>query len=309
MRTPEISVVMSVFNGGGSLARTLRSVLGQANCDFEFIVINDGSTDSTANIIDQAARQDSRIVVKHQSNIGLTRSLIGGCALARGEFIARHDAGDESLPGRLAAQASRLRADRACVAVSCHTRFVGPKGEFLYETRIGEPALNEGLRNRSALPRGPTHHGSVMLRAECYRRAGEYREAFYFAQDLDLWTRMNELGPFGVVDQVLYQAELTAGSISGTQSQEQRKLASLIGKMAASRRVGRSDAALLQQAAAVTRRKAAIATRMAQGNYFIGSCLARRSPREAEPYFREALRQDPLHWRAWLRWAQVKVQS
>ena len=99
---PLISVVMSVFNDARHIAATLDSVLSQEDADLEFIVIDDGSTDETGQILDGYAVRDPRLRVVHQENSGLTCSLIRGCALARGKYIARQDGGgDVSLPGRL----------------------------------------------------------------------------------------------------------------------------------------------------------------------------------------------------------------
>ena len=95
---PEVSVVMSVYNGASNLAATMDSILSQEGVELEFIVVNDGSTDETGEILDDYARRDDRVRVIHQENTGLTRALIRGCAAATGEFIARQDAGDVSLP-------------------------------------------------------------------------------------------------------------------------------------------------------------------------------------------------------------------
>ena len=121
----EISVVMSVHNGGSDLADTMNSILSQERVQLEFIVVNDGSTDQTGQILDEYMRRDNRVRVIHQENTGLTRALIRGCAAATGEFIARQDAGDRSLPGRLRLQADTLAAklrDRA----EAHRRIVIP---------------------------------------------------------------------------------------------------------------------------------------------------------------------------------------
>ena len=308
MSEPEVSVVMSVFNDAATLPRTLESVLGQQGCDLEFIVIDDGSTDGSGNILDEWARQDARLRPLHQGNIGLTRALIRGCAQARGQFIARQDAGDLSLPGRLAAQAQRLREGADYAAVTCHAQFFGPGGEALYRSEIAEEALNAGLSDPHAGLRGPAHHGSVMMKKSAYERAGGYRAAFYFAQDLDLWSRIVEHGRFGVVDATLYQALLLPGSISGTRAAEQRQLASLIELATETRRAGKDEAEYLAAAALVVPGSGEARTnRLAQGNYFIGSCLRQQSPAQAQTYFREALRHDPWHWRAWLRLLQTKA--
>src|SRR5439155_4002224 len=129
---PEVSVVMSVYNGASHLVATLDSILSQEGVEFEFIVVNDGSTDKSGQILDDYAQRDSRLRVIHQENTGLTRALIRGCDAARGEFIARQDAGDLSLPGRLVRQRVILDAEPAVVIVSCATRFLGPSEEELY---------------------------------------------------------------------------------------------------------------------------------------------------------------------------------
>ncbi len=89
VQKPEVSVVMSVYNGAGSLPATLQSVLSQEGCHFEFIVVNDGSSDASGRILDEWSARDARLRVIHQANTGLTRALIRGCSEARGEFIAR----------------------------------------------------------------------------------------------------------------------------------------------------------------------------------------------------------------------------
>ena len=118
---PQVSVVMSVYNGANHLSETLDSVLSQEDCDFEFIVVNDGSTDGTTRVLDDYAKRDKRLRVIHQENTGLTRALIRGCSEACGKFIARQDSGDISLPGRLKMQMNVLGGDIQAAFVSCAT--------------------------------------------------------------------------------------------------------------------------------------------------------------------------------------------
>ena len=142
----EVSVVMSVYNGASTLPATMDSILSQEDVELEFIVVNDGSTDGTGEILEAYARRDSRVRVIHQENTGLTRALIRGCAAASGEFIARQDAGDVSRAGRLATQANVLRTNPNVVMTSCGTQFVGPGGEFLYEVCQFGDELHRGLQ-------------------------------------------------------------------------------------------------------------------------------------------------------------------
>lgn len=307
--SPDVSVVMSVYNGADRLEVTLVSVLSQEDCDLEFIVVDDGSTDQTASILDAWALREPRLRVIHQENTGLTRALIRGCGDAKGDFIARQDCGDVSLPGRLAIQAAMLMRIPDSVAISCDTDFIGPGGEFLYRTKIDAGLLNSSLTQGGVALRGPSHHGSVMMRRAVYDLVGGYREAFYFAQDLDLWTRLADHGKFDVVDQVLYRARLDAGSISGVQRLEQERLAGLIAQVCLARRNNESEAVFLQAAASIRASpKANLRKRVAHGNYFIGSCLRRSDPARAIRYFCDSVRADTTHWRSWLRIAECSLR-
>jgi glycosyltransferase involved in cell wall biosynthesis len=305
----DVSVVMSVYNGAASLPVTLKSVLAQEGCSLEFIVVNDGSTDTSGAILDDWASRDPRLRVLHQKNMGLTRALVNGCRQAQGTFIARQDCGDQSLPGRLALQCEALRADGDCVAVSCFTRFVGPRGEELYTSEVDEPTLHRFLNAGSGGRfRGPSHHGSVMMRRKAHEQVGGYRTVFYFAQDLDLWTRLAELGRFAVLPRVLYEASLDPGSITGTQTKEQQQMSALIAEATVARRSGRSEEESLSAAATIRPvRGLARRYRMALGHYFIGSCLLRREPRAAAHYFSQAIALKPFLLRAWVRWAQCRM--
>lgn len=300
---------MSVYNGADALPTTLKSILDQQDCDFEFIVVNDGSADASAQILDAWAAKDSRLKVIHQQNTGLTRALIRGCAAAKGEFIARQDCGDVSIPGRLAQQMTTLNQDDGAVAVSCHTQFTGPLNEPLYQTKITNTRLNLGLNTGvNGGFRGPSHHGSVMMRRSAYDAVGGYRTAFYFAQDLDLWSRLAEKGKFEVVAAVLYVARLEPQSISGTQTQEQSQLANLIWSAAHARRSGASEIDFLDAAAKIKPVKHSdLVKRIALGNYFIGSCLRVGNPKAAATYFQQALTCNPWLWRARIRWIQTAV--
>ncbi len=101
----KISVVMSVYNGQSYLREAVESILNQTFTDFELILIDDGSTDATGEILDEYATRDARIILsRNQNNIGLTRSLNQGISMSRGKYIARMDADDVSRADRLSRQ-------------------------------------------------------------------------------------------------------------------------------------------------------------------------------------------------------------
>ena len=295
---PDISVVMSVYNGARHLRETIDSILAQADVSLEFIIVDDGSTDESPQILAEYVGRDPRIKIIRQENQGLTRALIKGCAAAKGKYIARQDAGDVSLPGRLHRQLTFIGQHPDAALVSCGTRFVGPNGEHLYDV-VSEPEQAQArlLTLRLDTIHGPSHHGSTLFPRSLYERVGGYRSSFYFAQDLDLWIRLAEQGTHYVLPEMLYQAAVTVASISGLYRKEQVETAALILESAGLRRRGTSDESALQQAQAIrplpnrhrSRRERARAL------YFIGVCLKKRSNPQASAYFKAALRVYPLH--------------
>lgn len=279
---PLVSVVMGVRNGATSLAATLDSLTGQEGVNLEIVVINDGSSDDTGALLAARAAAEPRLRVLERPGRGLTRSLIEGCQAARGSFIARQDAGDLSLPGRLLRQLRCLKQHPEASLCSTHVRLVVPEGATV-RVNAPEPAeLADGLT-------GPAIHGSVMMRRSAYARAGGYRPMFYFAQDIDLWSRMVELGTHLVVPEVLYEATLSPGSISGSRRREQ-------------------EAPVLKEAEALSERCRGLRAqprRQADGAYFIGACLSREHPDLARRYLRQALALNPWHLKARLKLAAL----
>ena len=301
--TPDVSVVMSVYNGEKALPATLQSVLSQEDCNFELIVIDDGSTDSSGRILAECAALDTRVDVIVQTNCGLTQALIRGCNQARGEFIARQDCGDVSLPGRLASQVAALRAQPDASLVACGTRFVGPNGEGLQEVTRPGLTLQEGL---SVLDinkiKGPPSHGSTMFRRAAYQTAGGYRPQFVVAQDIDLWLRLAERGQCIGQSDVAYLVSVDAGGISGRRRADQIRLASLAVACAQARRVHGNDKDVLGTVLTPTTLPSTMGpltrNELARHYYFVGSSLRHIDPAAAKRYFRQAAIAKPTMLRA-----------
>jgi glycosyltransferase involved in cell wall biosynthesis len=305
---PELSVVMSVYNGVHSLRETMDSVLSQGGVDLELIVVNDGSTDATGEILAEYASRDGRVRLLSQDNQGLTRALIAGCAQARGKYIARQDCGDISLPGRFARQRHVLDAEPAAVMVSCATRFVGPSDEELYTVAQVSEELEQGLRQLTVENvRGPSHHASTIFRRSTYKQVGGYRAAFPVAQDLDLWMRVSEAGHCVAIPEVLYQAKLIPGSISAIRRHEQIRAAQSILACAAARRAGKSEVDVLGRweiereglrARAGSRRRSTD-SEQARFYYFIAGALRRNRPDRSRFYYWKSIRASLLYAPAW----------
>src|SRR5260221_4059140 len=176
---PDISIVMSVYNGADRLRETMESVLSQEGVSLEFIVIDDGSTDGSDAILGNYARHDTRVRIMHQENQGLTRALIRGCEAARGKYIARQDAGDIALPNRLRLQKAGLDRHEDCVFASCWTSMIGPMDEYLFTSK-GKGLASSPIRilskkkEEGVVTEGPTHHGSAMFRRQTHvKRRGD----------------------------------------------------------------------------------------------------------------------------------------
>ena len=116
--TPTVSVVLSVFNDVRYVFAAVKSVLTQTGIDLELIAVNDGSTDASGQLLDELAGTDRRVRVIHQENQGLTKAARLGCNAVRCTFIARQDADDRSLPGRLVRQVQMLESDRTLALAS-----------------------------------------------------------------------------------------------------------------------------------------------------------------------------------------------
>jgi len=303
--SPQVSVVMSVYNSAGNLAETLDSILMQEGCRFEFIVVDDGSTDDTANILDTYASRDSRLKVLYQKNTGLTRALINGCNLACGDFIARQDAGDISLPGRLKQQLDFLSNHSDAVMCGCAVLFTGPQHEPLYETSKPMLQLDSGFRTLDIQHlSGPPHHGATLFRRDAYVQVGGYRAIFAVAQDIDLWLRLSEKGLCLGMPEVLYQARLEAGSISSRRRSEQFRAGNLAIDCARIRRSGGSDQSLLHaDIPELPKKKPISRAEKARFHYFIASCLRGHDRAAAKRYYRQVLKDNPLHLKALFRLA------
>ncbi len=304
VESPLVSVVMGVRNGGPDLVETLESLTTQQGVALEIIIVNDGSTDGTAELLAEWSTRDPRLVVLKRSGRGLTASLIEGCQLARGTYLARQDAGDRSLPGRLAAQVSCLESDSGASLCSTFVRLLVPEGATLTVNTPDEASLADGLT-------GPAHHGAVMMRRSAYQQAGGYRLAFHYAQDIDLWTRLVELGHHRVVPHIFYEATVAPGSISGSRRKEQEQFHSYIVSLTHARRHGLPEASWLVKAEALSVRCRNAPTQgrrqgAANGAYFIAACLEKDHPQLAAKYFRQAIDLNPLHMKARFKLSRLR---
>ncbi|NJN10964.1 MAG: glycosyltransferase [Richelia sp. RM2_1_2] len=221
-KNPKISVLMSVYNGSSYLRESIESIQNQTFTEFEFIIVEDCSTDNSAEIIAEYAEKDQRIVVIiNKENIGLTKSLNKGLKIARGEYIARQDADDVSLPSRLQKEALLLEKHPEISLVSCDIELIDSQGNFIGKCqRTCEPDLVSWyllFYNRLA------GHSQVMFRRQLVIELGGYDENRRYSQDYELWSRMIDVSKIAILPETLLKQRRHSESISASKSSEQKK--------------------------------------------------------------------------------------
>jgi glycosyltransferase involved in cell wall biosynthesis len=181
---------MPVYNGERFLREAVESVLVQTLEDLELIIVNDGSTDGTADILHECAAADTRVVVESQANAGSAAARNRGFGLARARLVALLDADDVAMPERLEIQRGFLDAHDAVAAVGGAVAFIDDEGRTFAEWRY--PLSNDEITSAFASAM-PIAHPSVMLRASAFEAVRGYRPLFVASEDMDLLLRLHEL--------------------------------------------------------------------------------------------------------------------
>ena len=298
-----LSVVMSVYNNSDHLEKTIDSILNQTHADFELIIINDGSTDNSQQILQTVAEKDSRIRLFQQPNNGLTNALIFGCEQATAKYIARHDVGDRSSADRFTKQLRYLESNRDCAVVFSQFRSVDKLDNIIHTYSPTENAFRSSIEIGDHDICAPSHHGCAMFRKACYSMAGGYRRQFYFTQDLDLWVRMSEYGKIHLIEEFLYDTLIATDTISGKFQPLQKQYHDIIIESAHRRREGKSDAGALARAEKIRPTTSVLRLNSNASNtlYFMASCLINTNPSLAKAYLKQALRKNPAHLKAWYK--------
>lgn len=212
-----ISVVMPVFNSEATVRDAIKSVLAQTFEGFELIVVDDGSTDGSPQILGDEASRDPRVNVTTTPNRGVTAALNTGLSMARGEFVARMDADDLSEPMRFEKQCKHLDDHGECVAVGSGVIEIDDDGVPRRSHKFGASAkLPDRCRGFRHFPPSPPtiYHPTAMIRAETLTAAGGYRTCFRSAQDRDLWWRLSRRGEIHRLPEALLRYRVHAGAVS-----------------------------------------------------------------------------------------------
>lgn len=215
--TPQISVLMTVFNAGKYLAESVESILAQSFKDFEFVIVDDASTDGSVAVLESYASRDPRIrLICNPQNSGQTACLNQGLAACGADWIARQDADDISDPQRLSSQWNTLQKNPALVLLGVNGRIIDGEGAF--SGLIHVPLRDAGVRWSLPLRNPFIHSGVLFRRLHSDGTPVQYDPDFRVCQDWELWSRLVEDGAAANLPDVLISYRSTTGSLSNSSS-------------------------------------------------------------------------------------------
>lgn len=233
---PLVSVLITVYNDEKNIAIAVKSILEQTFQDFEIIIVNDGSTDNTEDVIKNLQVNDSRILLVNQNNQGTSKAANNGLSYCRGKYIARLDSDDYSFPHRLNFQFNYLESHPDVVLIG--------GGSFIIDhdnNIIGSRNVKTNNPQKTLMHRCIFQQSDVMFRKDAVLNLGGYRVKFKNAQDYDLWLRLSEVGQIAKVQEYFGVWRLNPGGYTLSRKLEQKNEVKIIKKMALLRRKGFDD--------------------------------------------------------------------
>jgi glycosyltransferase involved in cell wall biosynthesis len=215
-----VSVILPVFNAENYLKTAIDSILNQSYPHFELIIINDGSTDGSEQII--RSYKDQRIMYYYQQNAGVAAALNKGISGAKGKYIWRHDADDISLPGRLQLQVEFLESHPEFVLCAMQIAFMTAAGKIAYNYRQPKNIYFQNKEfvevNRADFdPYSPITHATVLINRQIINEFNGYREFFKTSEDVDLWLRILLRYKMAVLNNCNYFVRLSRNSATQIQ--------------------------------------------------------------------------------------------
>ena len=216
---PSISVIMSVYNSEEYLKEAVDSILNQTFTNFEFIITDDCSTDSSLKILEEYEKNDERIIlVKNTENLGLTINLNRMINVAKGDYIARMDADDISLPSRFEKQFKFMEENHDIGVCGTNIQFFGNYNE------LSELPANHNEIKVELLFKDVIMHPTVMIRMSILNKYKfRYDESFIISQDYDLWCRMIDYTKFANLSGPLLKYRFMDSNITNSTKTEYRE--------------------------------------------------------------------------------------
>jgi glycosyltransferase involved in cell wall biosynthesis len=236
--SPIVSVVMSVFNGERFLREAVESILEQSFREFEFIIVDDGSTDQSASILQSYQSNDARVKIYRKEHTGLIESLNLGCALAQSKYIARMDADDIASKDRLKTQVAFMDAHPETGVVGGAVEWIDASGNSLGIHRY--PASDQEIK-ATLLDGCAFWHPTVVIRREAFVLARGYRSVAVDAEDYDLWLRIAVQFQLANLEAVVLKYRIHPSQVSMRKTAQQTLSMLAVQAAASSRRNGFPD--------------------------------------------------------------------
>lgn len=212
MKKPLVSVLMPAYNAEKYIGEAIESILNQTYKNFEFIIVDDASTDSTWKIIQNYAKKDGRLIaLKNKTNLKICKTLNKGIKVAIGKYIARMDADDWSYPDRLEKQIKYMQKNPSLVISG---------GAMLICDEVMKPfamrtyASNNQILRRKIMRYSPFAHPSVIFKTDIARKVGGYH--MLYAEDIELYLNLGQFGNFGNLSDVLIKYREIPTSMTNT---------------------------------------------------------------------------------------------
>lgn len=292
----KVSVITPVYNGEKYIGEAIESILGQTFRDFEYIIINDGSDDRTAEII--ASYNDPRILrIDNRTNIRIPASLNKALQLAKGKYVVRNDADDISLPEKLQKQVDFLESDADVCAVGTSNCTIDENGR-----QLGVSMCLDGQKSIHFLCM-PT----IMVRKSCFEKLGMFREDFEIAEDYDFYLRFIEHFRIENIAEPLYKYRIHNSSVTSEKKIITQLYTALAIEMAEERKRFGKDrlmTASLSEARIIIDQKLGVSglklRKILSHNYYTWADASKNLDEYARirDYARTALRLYPLNFRA-----------
>ena len=275
--TPEVSVVMPVWNGAKYLREAVQSIITQSFEDFEFLILDDGSTDETPRILEHFARRDSRIRVIDLAHEGIVTALNRGVAEARGDWIARMDCDDIAHHQRFAKQMRALKETPG--AALCHTA-IKQIGEPQFRTKLPRFPRSQAMVAARLCYQSSIVHPTVVFSKGAFLNVGGYHSEERHAEDYGLWGRMWSVGKFVGINEPLLQFRVHGGSISKQMADVQAALTKAIAQRHCAEFMGLNQSEAQRAHGAITEAKRE--KRPSEWLWFVSRCLPKLRWQSAE---------------------------
>lgn len=215
----DVSVLMPVYNAESYLEAAVQSILRQSYATFEFIVIDDGSTDESINILRRLECLDPRMTVVSRPNIGIAGTRNELVERAKGRLIAWMDADDIALPDRLDVQVEFLAEFHSVVAVGSFYEIIDDNDRRIHVQRL--PTGDSEMQDAALRGITPMCNPCVMMRADAIREVGQFDKSVEPAEDLDMFLRLGEVGELANIGRVLMKYRIHRESASGMHASKQ----------------------------------------------------------------------------------------